>query len=176
MYCNNHNWRNYWEDYYPDDYPNNTANWGNYYTDDYQNKTANYETDYSDDTKRNVKADHEAYHPDKKDHRPDRPAIQTHNHEFSGSVTIEGGIPHNHRFAGVTSEAIPYKNSHVHSICVNTDFFFNHYHEIGVTTGPAIKVPGGKHIHYVDGNTTLNFGHDHDFEFTTAIEDPLQIK
>ena len=85
---------------------------------------------------------------------------------------IAGKIPHNHRFAGVTSEAIPYKRSHVHAILVSTDFFFNHYHEIGLRTGPAIDVGNGKHIHVAEGETTENFGHDHDFIFTTSIEKP----
>ncbi|NLB88797.1 MAG: hypothetical protein GX790_06160 [Syntrophomonadaceae bacterium] len=87
---------------------------------------------------------------------------------------IAGKIPHNHRFAGVTSEAIPYKRSHVHAILVSTDFFFNHYHELGIRTGPAIDVGNGKHIHLAEGETTENFGHDHDFIFTTSIENPLQ--
>lgn len=103
------------------------------------------------------------------------PPIQTHVHEFAGSVSIAGAIPHNHRFSGVSSEAIPCKNSHVHAILVNTDFFFNHYHEVGVRTGPAITIEGNKHIHYVEGETTLNFNHDHDFVFTTFIENPLQV-
>ncbi len=118
----------------------------------------------------------EWYPKDKPDNnkRPDCPPIQTHVHEFAGSVMIAGSIPHNHRFAGVTSEAIPYHKSHVHAILVNTDFFFNHYHEVGVRTGPAIYIEGEKHIHYVEGETTLNFDHDHDFAFTTFIENPLQ--
>jgi hypothetical protein len=102
------------------------------------------------------------------------PPIQTHTHEFAGSVQIAGPIPHNHRFAGVSSEAIPYGKSHVHAILVNTDFFFNHYHELGVRTGPAIPIKENKHIHYVEGKTTLNFNHVHDFAFTTFIENPLQ--
>ncbi|HCF49185.1 MAG TPA: hypothetical protein DER60_02815 [Syntrophomonas sp.] len=102
-------------------------------------------------------------------------AIQTHVHEFAGSTTLEGAILHNHRFAGVTSEAIPYRKSHVHAILVNTDFFFNHYHEIGIRTGPAIYIDHDKHIHFVEGETTTNFGHDHDFQFTTFIEDPLLV-
>lgn len=113
------------------------------------------------------------YEPDrsKKDDECD---IQTHNHEFAGSVMIAGSIPHTHRFAGVSSQEIPDGDSHVHAILVNTDFFFNHYHEIGIKTGPAIYIKGGKHIHYAKGETTVNFGHDHDFIFTTFIEDPLQ--
>lgn len=104
-----------------------------------------------------------------------KPNTQTHVHEFAGSTTLDGSIIHNHRFAGVTSEAIPCGDSHVHAILVNTDFFFNHYHEVGVRTGPAIYIEGEKHIHYVEGETTLNFGHDHDFAFTTFIENPLQV-
>lgn len=41
-------------------------------------------------------------------------SCQTHVHEYLGSTTIFEEIPHNHRFAGVTSEAIPSGNSHVH--------------------------------------------------------------
>lgn len=105
----------------------------------------------------------------------ERPSkIQTHVHEFAGSVMIAGSIPHNHRFAGVTSEEIPEGDSHVHAILVNTDFFFNHYHEVGIRTGTAIMVDEDKHVHYVEGETTTNFGHDHDFTFTTFIENPLQ--
>lgn len=113
---------------------------------------------------------------DEKDPDDNCPDIQTHNHEFAGSVMIAGKIPHNHRFAGVTSEAIPYRRSHVHAILVNTDFFFNHYHELGIRTGPAIDVGNGKHIHLAEGETTENFGHDHDFIFTTSIENPLQVQ
>ncbi|NLB54025.1 MAG: hypothetical protein GX808_13960 [Syntrophomonadaceae bacterium] len=110
--------------------------------------------------------------PDRKD--DDECVIQTHNHEFAGSVMVAGSIPHTHRFAGVTSQAIPEGRSHVHAILTDTDFFFNHLHEVGITTGSAIPVPGGKHIHLAKGETTENFGHDHDFIFTTFIEDPLQ--
>jgi hypothetical protein len=113
------------------------------------------------------------------DHRyPDHndKKIQTHVHEFAGSEMIAGKIPHNHRFAGVTSEKIPYGKSHVHAILTNDDFFYNHHHEVGVKTGPAIDVGHGKHIHFVKGETTKNFGHHHDFIFTTFIENPLQKK
>ncbi len=100
---------------------------------------------------------------------------QTHVHEFEGStkLAVEGELRHNHRFAGVTSEVIPQGNSHVHAIFTNTDFFFNHLHEVGVLTGPAIPVGNGKHVHFVEGVTTLNFGHVHEFVFATLIENPL---
>lgn len=102
--------------------------------------------------------------------------IQTHVHEFTASVMIEGPIPHNHRFAGVTSERIPWKRSHIHAILVNTDFYLNHLHEVGIRTGPAIDVGFGKHVHAVEGETTINLGHDHEFVFTTLIENPLEIE
>jgi hypothetical protein len=100
---------------------------------------------------------------------------QTHVHEFLGStkLAVEGELRHNHRFAGVTSEVIPQGDSHVHAILTNTDFFFNHLHEVGVLTGLAIPVGDGKHVHFVEGETTLNFGHVHDFVFATLIENPL---
>ncbi|WP_312579113.1 YmaF family protein, partial [Clostridium sp.] len=90
---------------------------------------------------------------------------QTHVHEFLGSTKLaeEGEDRHNHRFAGVTSQVIPMGNSHVHAILVNTDFFSNHHHEIGVITGLAIDVGNGKHIHLATGVTTLDDGHNHQF-------------
>lgn len=119
----------------------------------------NYEEDFAADCKKK---------------NPFEPA-QTHTHEFLGSTEIAGPeqLQHNHRFAGVTSSAIPKGNSHVHQLLTNTDFFFNHLHEVGDMTGPAIPVDGGKHVHFVCGTTTLDAGHTHDFQFTTLIEDPL---
>ena len=100
---------------------------------------------------------------------------QTHTHEFLGSVKLaeQGDDRHNHRFAGVTSEVIPMGNSHVHAILVNTDFFLNHHHEIGVITGLAIDVGNGKHVHLATGVTTLVDGHNHQFIFATLILSPL---
>ncbi|MDM5189427.1 YmaF family protein [Bacillus sp. DX4.1] len=100
--------------------------------------------------------------------------IQTHVHEFIASTKLaeEGDDRHNHRFAGVTSEVIPKGNSHVHAIFVNTDFF-NHHHEVAITTGPAIFIGNGKHIHFIKGTTTLDDDHVHELEFTTLIDRPL---
>lgn len=107
----------------------------------------------------------------------DDTVLQTHTHEFLGSTMLTTPGPeeliHNHRFAGVTSQAIPKGKSHIHAILTNTDFFFNHLHEVGVETGPAIPVGEGKHVHLVQGQTTLDFDHVHGFIFTTLIEDPL---
>jgi len=100
---------------------------------------------------------------------------QTHVHEFLGSTKLaeEGEDRHNHRFAGVTSEVIPMGTSHVHALLTNTDFF-DHHHEIGVLTGPAIEIGGGKHIHFVeDANTTFDDGHCHKVTFATLIQSPL---
>ncbi len=107
---------------------------------------------------------------------PERePISQTHTHEFLGSTELDGPpmLLHNHRFTGVTSAVIPQGNSHVHQLLTNTDFFLNHFHEVGETTGPAIHVGGGKHVHFVCGTTTLDAGHTHDFQFATLIENPL---
>ena len=99
---------------------------------------------------------------------------QTHVHEFLGSTKLEdeNGNIHNHRFAGVSGEAIPERKSHIHKIRTRTDVF-DHFHEIEVSTGPAIDVRNGKHVHFVKGETTFNDGHDHDFQFATLIESPL---
>lgn len=46
------------------------------------------------------------------------PPLQTHVHEFVGSTKLAEGTEeiHNHHFAGVTSEMIPQKDSHVHAL------------------------------------------------------------
>lgn len=100
---------------------------------------------------------------------------QSHVHEFIGSTKIAEAEeePHNHRFAGVTSEAIPCGNSHVHSFLVNTDFYEDHHHEVGMVTMPAIFIGNGKHIHLVKASTTCDDGHFHDYIFTTLINNPI---
>lgn len=104
-------------------------------------------------------------------------AFQTHTHEFAASTELElkGDLRHNHRFAGVTGEAIPVGQSHIHRIKVNTTFNLNHFHEVIVKTGPAITInpdePKGEqvHIHFVEGETTVNgvVPHDHEIKFAT---------
>ncbi len=103
---------------------------------------------------------------------------QKHVHEFLGSTEIaeEDDDPHNHRFAGVSGEAIPTSNgNHIHKICTRTDFF-DHFHEIEDCTGPAINVGNGRHVHYVRGKTTVNDGHCHRFQFATLIESPTILR
>lgn len=96
---------------------------------------------------------------------------QKHTHEFLGSTKIDKKkhSSHNHRFAGITGEAIIRGNSHIHNICTNTDYF-DHYHGIKITSGPAIFVGSGRHIHFVIGNTTLEDGHQHKFILATLID------
>jgi len=108
--------------------------------------------------------------------RPCPPPAQTHTHEFLGSTQLAGEIIHNHRFAGVSSEAIKRGKSHTHAILVNSDFFLSHYHEVAAESGPAIPVGGGRHVHFVYGETTFNAGHDHEFIFAMLIEDPISGK
>lgn len=100
---------------------------------------------------------------------------QRHVHEFEGSTKLaeENDERHNHRFAGVTGQAILLTGgSHFHEIFSNTDFF-DHFHQIQVRTGPAIEVGNGKHVHFVTGTTTFEDDHVHQFQFATLIESPL---
>lgn len=104
-----------------------------------------------------------------------REGRQKHTHEFLGSTKLAGRGRiqiHNHRFAGISGEAIPSKNSHTHKICTKTDYY-NHLHGIEICSGPAIDIGNGKHIHLAKGKTTFNDGHDHDYQFATLIESPL---
>ncbi|AOT68614.1 YmaF family protein [Geosporobacter ferrireducens] len=103
------------------------------------------------------------------------PGGQTHVHEFLGSTKLAGAIIHNHRFAGVTSQAILIPGgSHIHGLLTNTDFVVGHLHEIAAETGPAIEVGDGRHVHFVETLSTLNLGHSHEAVFATLIEDPLR--
>jgi hypothetical protein len=98
---------------------------------------------------------------------------QTHTHEFTASteLALRNDLRHNHRFAGVTGEAIPVGDTHIHKIKVNTTFVLGHFHEVIVKTGPARTVNHcGRpdlHIHFVEGETTVNGAvpHDHDVRF-----------
>ncbi len=104
-----------------------------------------------------------------------RKCKQRHTHEYLGSTQIAelGREPHNHRFAGVTGEAIQSCNSHYHRLETNTDFYEDHFHIVANKTDLAIPVGDGRHIHYVMGQTTRNDGHKHEFRLATLIEDPI---
>ena len=106
---------------------------------------------------------------------------QRHVHEFVGSVRLaelRTDDVHNHRFAGVSGQAIPCKDSngresHIHRIVTRTDFFNDHFHEINVFTGPAIPVGKGRHVHFVYALTRERDGHRHAFIVATLIENPI---
>ena len=113
--------------------------------------------------------------------------VQRHVHEFLGSTRIVESRAtesrtteaHNHRFAGVTGDAIPCRDSnggesHVHRIVTRTDNYNDHYHIIDVLTGPAIPVGNGvRHVHYVFACTRDSDGHRHSFRIATLIENPI---
>lgn len=100
---------------------------------------------------------------------------QSHVHEYLGSTKIaeENEDPHNHRFAGVTSEAIPCGKSHVHQLLGNSDFYEEHHHEVAARTEEAVWLEDGRHIHFVRGTTTCDDRHVHDFIFATLIDNPI---
>jgi hypothetical protein len=99
---------------------------------------------------------------------------QRHVHEFLGSTRLAEleEDPHNHRFAGVSGEAMGPKDCHFHEIITRTDFF-DHFHFIKVRTGPPICVGEGRHVHFVEAVTSVNDEHDHELIFATLIESPI---
>lgn len=99
---------------------------------------------------------------------------QFHVHELVGSTKIAElrDNPHNHRFAGVSGEAIPVKGGHVHEVMARTDFFENHYHEFEGTSSLEIPVGNGRHVHFVKATTTCNDGHRHKLIVASLIDDP----
>jgi hypothetical protein len=101
---------------------------------------------------------------------------QRHVHEFLGSTRLAEleEDPHNHRFAGVSGEAIPVGFSHIHEIMTKTDFF-DHFHRIKARTGPAIPVGEGRHVHFVEAVTSVNDDHNHKLIFATLIEEPILV-
>ena len=100
---------------------------------------------------------------------------QRHVHELLGSLEIAEPQedPHNHRFATVTEEAIPFgMNDHVHEVRFRTDFYEDHFHEFCGTTSGAIQV-GDRHVHFLTGVTTISDGHQHEFRAATMILNPI---
>lgn len=109
--------------------------------------------------------------------------FQTHVHEYLGSTGLAAPpnspqLLHNHRFAGVTGPEIERPCGHVHILSGNSDFFFNHYHQIEVETGPPILVrdQNGEvigHIHGFSSVSSIDFFHAHAFKGSTLIENPI---
>jgi len=103
---------------------------------------------------------------------------QTHVHEVVGSVRLAEleDDPHNHRFAGITSEAIPVPGGHIHKFESKTDFYEEHFHPICIKTCPDIRVGQGndtRHIHFIDDDTEVADGHFHEFIAATLIDNPI---
>ncbi len=96
-----------------------------------------------------------------------------HVHEFLGSVEITE--EHNHRFAGVTFEAISvcHGKKHKHKFFTNTDFYEDHHHKVKGITGVNIPIGDGRHIHFVKLETTLADGHRHVYRLGTMMDDPI---
>lgn len=101
---------------------------------------------------------------------------EQHVHEILGSSLIAERCedPHNHRFATVSGEAVPYMGSHVHNVKFRTDSYDGHYHEFCGTSSPAIWVGDGRHIHFAKANTTSSDGHVHTFRVATLIDNPIE--
>ena len=99
---------------------------------------------------------------------------QFHDHEFEGSTRLAEleDDPHNHRFAGVSSPAIPVKGGHVHKVKGRTDFF-DHFHEFEAFSSLPIPVGEGKHVHFVKAKTNVADGHFHELIFATLIDAPI---
>lgn len=97
----------------------------------------------------------------------------SHVHEYEASTLLsekKGGPRHNHRFAGVTGEAIEIEGGHhIHKYHTNTNTFQTHHHFLSGCTGPEIKLPEGKHTHFAEGATTIDDKHCHKYEFATLI-------
>ncbi|MGL4572217.1 MAG: YmaF family protein [Clostridium sp.] len=102
---------------------------------------------------------------------------QRHVHEVLGSVRIfdENGEAHNHRFVGMTGEAILTDDgmSHFHRLITKTDFYEDHFHDIKVRFGRAIPVSNNRHVHFVYATTECSDGHKHEFIVATLIENPI---
>ncbi len=100
---------------------------------------------------------------------------QRHVHEIVGSVMIAEANedPHNHRFAGVSGEAILVPGGHVHPIELRTDFYEEHFHRIVGRSGLPIEVGDGRHVHFAAAETTVSDGHSHEFRVAALIEDPI---
>lgn len=102
--------------------------------------------------------------------------FEPHVHEITGSTQIAERCedPHNHRFATVSGEAIPYMGSHVHEIKFHTDTYDGHEHEFRGTTSRAIPVGDGRHVHFAKAVTTLEDGHSHEFRVASLIDNPIE--
>ncbi len=101
---------------------------------------------------------------------------EQHVHEIVGSTFIAERCEdaHNHRFATVSDEAIPYKGSHVHNVKFRTDSYDGHYHEFSGQSSVAIPIDGDKHVHYANACTSSDDGHSHEFKLVSMLNNPIE--
>lgn len=102
--------------------------------------------------------------------------VEKHVHEVLGSTFIAERCEdaHNHRFATVSGEAIPFQGSHVHNVTFRTDSYDGHYHEFSGQSTVAIPVGGGRHVHFASASTTTADGHSHEFRVASLIDNPIE--
>lgn len=105
---------------------------------------------------------------------------QKHVHELTGSTRIfhECQECHNHRFSGVSGEAMYTRDKcdHYHEVKLRTDFADGHYHEFCGKSSGAIDVGNGKHVHFIKAFTQEADGHKHKFQVATLIDSPTDFK
>lgn len=101
---------------------------------------------------------------------------EQHVHEIVGSTIIAERCedPHNHRFATVSGEAIPFRGSHVHNVKFRTDSYEGHFHEFCGRSSIAFPLKDGRHVHYAKARTTAADGHTHEFRVASLINDPIE--
>ena len=97
-----------------------------------------------------------------------------HVHEVLGSTQVSGcyDYAHNHRFATVSSEAIPCEGGHVHEVKFSTDSCDGHTHEFRGRSSKPIEVSCGRHIHFIEAHTSNDAGHNHHFMVASLIQNP----
>jgi hypothetical protein len=102
--------------------------------------------------------------------------FEQHVHDVAGNVLPAGSgrKRHTHCFETVTSEAIPYGDSHVHEVKFVTDIVDCHCHKFCGRTGPAIPTGFGDHIHVINSPTSYNDGHKHCTFVATSTEIPVR--
>lgn len=103
---------------------------------------------------------------------------QKHVHEVLGSVRLAElrEDPHNHRFAGVTEEAILVPGGHIHKLIIKTDFYEDHFHPICVMTELQTPIGCGddkRHVHFINSKTECADRHLHEFIVATLIDNPI---
>lgn len=93
-------------------------------------------------------------------------APTVHNHLFSTTTYVSRN--HQHAIIGASGPAIVRGSSHVHRIATLTSYdppeeSKAHWHNVDITSGPAVDLPDDQHTHYFDGETDTSLRHCHCF-------------